>query len=164
MSCLVLQLIFLISNHTAYFSQLQEEKVKKKNKKTREVKVKYLKVKVGRGWSRVKQKEFRFPWGRKARYYHILMYNTYHSVWLLRAEFFLSFQYFGSQHYSDTLTVVLLIFSFLFLFFWIMFKFISVQKKIGSCNYLEEISLVLCLCNVFSLQLCTKTLSRVTML
>lgn len=76
----------LIFKRIAYSSQLQE---KVHLQQVCEVNVKYLKVKP-RQWGRRNLGTLR----RKAWWYHILMYNNYHSVWLLRAEWFLTFKYF----------------------------------------------------------------------
>lgn len=76
----------LISKHIAYSSQLQE---KVHLQQVCEANVKYLKVKP-RQWGRRNLGTLR----REAWCYHILMYNNYNSVWLLKAELFLTFKYF----------------------------------------------------------------------
>lgn len=85
-----------VINFCSFFSQLQFQLIcsqvkiallvylnsKKKNEKRWKLNIWKNMARVGR----IKLGEFRSPSGQTAEYYHILMYNTYHLVWLSKAE------------------------------------------------------------------------------
>lgn len=114
---------FVLISFTALLIGLNSKKTKSQG-----VEVKYLKHKWERK-SRLKQRNFGHTEAKQLSII-ILMYNTYHLVWLSRAVNFLSSTYSGFQHCSNIFAVILLIFYIYELFFNYVFKKNRELKKL----------------------------------